>query len=352
MAAITAAFLLNAFISAASALGLIALNIEGTTAAGAFAYTLSFGAQGFLFAAVTLLAAQLFSTARASSGAAFAVMGVSFMLRAYGDIRNNILSYISPMGLGLKVEAFYTDNFVPVIVLFAEAVAISAVALAINLKRDVGSGVFPARKGREHASYFLKSPFGFALRLLRNSILSWSMVFIAVGAMFGSVISQLDSFLESNELMRQLLTIQSGAVSTAEAFLPMLCGMTAMIISIPVITAISRLYGEEKRGRMEQIYARAVPRTALFLSFAAIALAQAVKFTLCSVFGIYAAAQGTGLLQLSTLMKASFVYLQPSWRPQRASLSAHSRNLPPGVALPVYYLSYFISASVWTYRNG
>ncbi len=221
-------------------------------------------------------------------------MGVSFMLRAYGDVRNNVLSYISPMGLGLKTEAFYTNNFVPLLALFAEAAVISAAALAVNAKRDVGTGVFPARKGREHASYFLQSPFGFALRLLRNTIMSWSAVFLAVGAMFGSVIGQLDSFLESNELMRQLLTLQGGAVSAAEAFLPMLCGITAMIISVPVITAISRLYGEEKRGRMEQIYARAVPRTSVFLSFSAIALAQAALYTLCSVFGIYAQRRARG----------------------------------------------------------
>ncbi|MDR2043630.1 MAG: hypothetical protein LBQ15_04550 [Clostridium sp.] len=309
-ATLACAFALDAAISLFAALGILAVNIEGITAAGAFCYAFSIGTQGFLFAAVTLLTAQLFSTARGSMGAAFSVLGVSYVLRAAGDMAGNALSVISPMGLGLKVQAFYTDAFWPVAALFLEAVVITAAALILHAKRDVGAGVFAARKGRTGASRLLQSPFGFAWRLSRGSFLAWAIAFTVLGAMYGTVVGEIDSFAEGNDMIRQLLTAQGGgAGSLAEAYLPMLCGTMALLASVPVIGTVSRLRSEEKRGRIEQIFACAVPRASIFGSFVAIAAAEAILFSFLSAFGLYVTSQGTGCLSFGTIMGASFVYV-------------------------------------------
>ena len=309
LATIKSAFMLNAAISVFSALFIIAINIEGTNVAGAFSYALSIGAQGMVFASVTLIAAQLFSTARGSMGAAFAVFGLAYMLRASGDMAGNALSVISPLGLGLKVQAFYANDFIPVIILFIEAVVIAGIALLVNTKRDVGAGVFAARKGRANASRFLQSPFGFAWRLSRNNFIVWAIAFFVLGAMYGTVIGELDSFVEGNDMIKQMLESQGGASSLAEAFLPMLCGIMALLTSIPVIGTINRMRGEEKRGRMEQIIARAVPRAAVFSSFSIISIAESIVFTFLSAFGLYATSKGTGILPFETIMGAAFVYV-------------------------------------------
>jgi ABC-2 type transport system permease protein len=302
------AFGLNLLISVFTAIGILALDIAGTTVAGAFCYAFSIGAQGFLFAAITLLTAQLFSTAHGSTGASFGVMGLFYILRASGDMSGNALSYISPLGLGLKVEAFYTDAFWPILVLFAEAVIIAGIALAVNAKRDVGEGVIPAKKGRAHATRFLQSPLGLAWRLQRRSFLIWGVTFLLLGACYGSVIGELDAFLEGNDMIKQML-IAAGGNSLADAFLPMLSGIMAMLTSIPVIGTMNRLRVEEKRGRMEQIYARAVPRAAMFGCFALIAICETVIFTFLSTIGLYAVSESTGAFSLGTVLGAAFVEL-------------------------------------------
>ena len=303
-------FLLNVVVAVMiAAFTLIVPNLEGITISGAFMYGLSIGMQGFVFAMITLLSAQLFSTARGSMGAAFAMMGIAYILRAYGDMNGSILSDISPMGLGLKVEAFYADNFLPIAILFAEALGFAAIALWFNFHRDIGLGVFPARKGKGHASRFLQTPFGFAWRLSRNNFFAWAIGIFAIGATYGSVIGELDQFVEGNDMMKQMLEGSSGAATLIDAFVGLINGLVALIIAVPLIGAINRLRSEEKRGRLEPILATSVSRRKLFLNFILIAVAEAFALAFLSAFGLYAAASSSGLIDFDTLIKASFVYL-------------------------------------------
>ena len=302
------AFLLNLAIAIISALGLIATGIEGMSVAGAFSYALSIGAQGMVFAAITLLTAQLFSTTKGCLGVAFAILGLSYVLRASGDMSDNVLSIISPLGLGLRIQAFYKNDFLPVIILFIEATVITGIALYFHLHRDIGSGVFPAKKGKAHASLFLRSTFGFAWHLSKGAFVAWGIAIFVIGAMYGTVIGELGEFTKGNEVLQQILGAGSGQ-SIVEDALPMLCGVMALIATIPVITSITRIYGEEKRHRIEQIYATSVSRKAIFSSFVGIAVLESIIFTLLSAIGLYATAQNTNLLSFRTIMAASFIFV-------------------------------------------
>ena len=309
VAMILLSFILNLAVALLIALFTLAANIEGATVGGALVYGLSIGMQGFLFAMLTLLMAQLFSTAGASMGASFAFMGIFYMLRAYGDMNENVFSYISPMGLGLKVEAFYANHLFPITILFVQALIVAALALWVNACRDSGSGVFPARKGEAHASRFLQTPLGFAWRLLRGGFFAWAIGIFALGASYGSVIGEIDSFVESNDAIRQILEGHGGAATLADAYIAMLACMTALIVSIPVINCINRLRTEEQRGRLESIIATSVSRKTIFGSFIAIATFEAIALTFFGALGLYVAASSSGLIAFGTLMKAAFVYL-------------------------------------------
>ncbi len=309
-AALFSAFVLNIIISLLSALAIITINIDGTTIAGAFCYAFSIGLQGFLFAGITLLSAQLFSTARGSSAFSFGLMGLFYIMRASGDMLGNVFSYISPMGIGLKIEAFYTDAFWPCAVLFAEALAAAAAALYLNTRRDLGAGLFPAKKGRSYASRFLRTPLGLPWRLSKNTFIIWGISFFILGLCYGSVIGELGSFIESNSMIKQMLLAAGGSpASYVDAFLPMLCGIMAMLVSIPAVGTINRLQHEEKRGRMEQLFARQVSRTSMFFSSAAIAVFEIIVFLFLSMAGLYAASANTGLLSVNKILSACSVQI-------------------------------------------
>src|SRR5262249_61804950 len=63
----------------------LVLIVFGLPTAGAFAYGLTAGGCGLVFAALAAVTAQLSETARGARGAAIAVLGATFLLRGVGD---------------------------------------------------------------------------------------------------------------------------------------------------------------------------------------------------------------------------------------------------------------------------
>lgn len=275
---------------------------------GAFAFASSVGVQGIVFAAITLLAAQVFSTATASSAVSFALLAGFYIMRAVGDVAGNVLSYISPLGLGLKVEAFFTDSFLPCLVLLIEAAAIMCAALAINTVRDIGMGIIPAGKGRGKAGAFLGTPMGYALNVSLKMFWMWLIGVVVIGAAYGSIIGDIDKFVNDNAIFKMLLSSYSG-VSMADAFIPLICKVTALIATIPVVATALRLRSEEKRGRLEQIVAKAVPKGSLYWSFIAITLVECVVFMMVAALGFYAAAASTGKVSAGIVFTSFFSYI-------------------------------------------
>jgi len=305
-------FTLNCLVALVISLCSWITQIEGMTLCGALTYGFSIAMQGFVFAMLTLLSAQLFSTARGSMGFAFAILGLSYILRAYGDMTGNVLSWISPLGLGLQVEAFYSNHFLPVLYLFIEGIILAGIAVFINRNRDMGTGIIPARKGKAHASKWLQTPLGFAWRLSKNNFMAWSIALFVVSAMYGSVVEQLDSFVKGNDMIQKMLQ-SSVAATMTDAFLAMIACITAILTAIPLLNGINRVHNEEKRGRLSQLMALSVSRRKLFSSFIFIAFIEAMVFPLISVLGFYGAGYSAGSLDFGKAMQAFYVYVPSLW---------------------------------------
>lgn len=312
--AMMGAFVLNIIIALLTAVSIIAVNVEGTTTAGAFAYALSISVVGFLFAAVTLLMAQLFSTSRGSMGGAFLLLGIFYILRASGDVSENILSYISPIGLGLRTFAFYENNFKYIAIIFVESLVISGLACLICSKRDLGQGVFAARKGKANASRFLKSPFGLAWRLTRNGVLVWCLVIFVCGAAYGSFLGDIESFVLKNDMYRQLVEAGYGvAASMTENFIALIYCIIALLSAVPIINLANKIHSEEKHGRLEPVLARPVGRVKMFGCYIVIAAVESAAVLFCGALGLYMASTNTGLVSFESLVKAAMVYLPALW---------------------------------------
>ncbi|MCL2529411.1 MAG: ABC transporter permease [Coriobacteriia bacterium] len=305
--------LLNVLIASLTMAGLLAINIGGTSIHGAFAYSFAIGAIGFSFAGITLLLAQLVSSSRGVLGAAFALFGLFYIIRAWGDMQGNDASYLSPIGLGLKVSAFYDNNLWLLAVLFGIAILITIVAGVVYVKRDLGAGVIPAKPGRKHASPLLKSPFGLAWRLTRGAVAAWAIAAVVAGAVYGSIVGELQSFLSNNAMMQQMVQGSDGGNSLVNDYITMLFSIMALLAAVPVINAAMKIHSEEKHGRIEQVYATATSRIGLYAGFIVIALLQSVLFMVLSTLGMYASGYSTGLLVLTDLFKASLVYLPALW---------------------------------------
>ncbi len=104
---------------------------EGLPTAGSLAFGLSFTLLGFVFAGVALVAAQVSENTRVVYGAAGAVLGASFVLRAVGDIGDGTLSWLSPIGWAQKARPFAGERWWPFLFLVVAAVVLVAVAAAL-----------------------------------------------------------------------------------------------------------------------------------------------------------------------------------------------------------------------------
>ena len=311
---IAAAFAVNLLIAVLTAASLIALDPKGMTVSGAICYSLAICAVGCFFAAVTLLTAQLFSSARSASAAALAVLGFCYLLRAAGDMAGSVLSFLSPLGLALQTFAFYEDNTWPVLLIFAESLVVAAIAFILCSRRDLGEGVLPARQGRARATRLLLSPFGLAWRLSRSTALAWCVVMFMTGALYGSVLDGIEDFVYSNELYVQIVMGGTDVSATlAESYTTLLLAVMSLLAVIPVINIANKPHSEERHGRIEPVLARSVSRLGLYGCYLLIAFCMSTATMLCAALGMYAAAMSTGLVELGVIICAALCYLPALW---------------------------------------
>jgi ABC-2 type transport system permease protein len=292
-------------------LGLYSLRIESMDLEGSILYGAALGATGILFTAITALFAQLSESSRGTIGFSFTVLGIAYLVRAIGDVGNETLSWFSPLGWVLGTETYVTNYWWPILLTIGVALAIILLTFYLNAIRDIEAGFFPSKPGRKHASRFLQSPFGLALRLQRTGLISWAVGVFILGVSYGSILGDLESFSAEIEL---ILTPVEG-VSLVEQFLPMLMSIIAMICTIPALMALFKLKGEEKKNRTEHLLVRAVSRRRLLASYFIISIV--VSFVMLSLAAIGLGVAGNSVMDekivFSTFYNAAMVHLPAMW---------------------------------------
>ena len=76
-----------------------------------------------------------------------ALLGLSFVVRAVGDVGDGTVSWLSPMGWAQSVRPFAGERWWPLLLLAAGTVALVGVAYALLARRDLGGGLVAARPG-------------------------------------------------------------------------------------------------------------------------------------------------------------------------------------------------------------
>lgn len=269
-----------------TALGLGALGLEGIDWPGSFLYGAVLSATGIFFAAITLLFAQLTETSRAALGMSFGFLGLAFLLRALGDISSEPLALLSPLGLVLRAQVFVENYWWPIWLTLAAAALLTGAAFKLNTSRDLGAGLIAAKAGRSKASRLLQSPLGLVLRLEKTTIIAWAVGLFLLGISYGSVFGDVEEFVKTSDLYQQILPSIEG-YTAVDQFTVMLLALMAMMAAIPALLVMNKLQAEERAGRTEQLFARAVSRSSLLASFLVPALVVGLVMQLLSVTGLW-----------------------------------------------------------------
>ena len=233
---------------------------------GAFLYGAILGATGLIFAGITALFAQASETSRGAACFPLRILIAAYLVRAIGDVSSETLSLISPLGWTVRTEVFVENKWWPVYLTLVIAFVIGLVAYYLNTIRDLESGFIPERKGSIHASAFLQTTIGLAFRLQRTNIISWAIGLFLLGASFGAILGDLESFYADLEIIQEFLS-DNPEQSMTEQFIVLLMAIMALIGTIPVVMTVLKLKGEENKNLTENYFSRAVSRTRLLGSY-------------------------------------------------------------------------------------
>ncbi|MCW2503704.1 MAG: hypothetical protein JWO79_1988 [Actinomycetia bacterium] len=259
----------NAAVVVLDALGLA---VSGLSPTGSLALALATGGAGLLFAAIAGVAAQLTESARAATGLAVTVLGLSYLLRAAGDAGASWLGWLSPLGWALRLRPFAGERWWVLGMTAAAALVCGAVAYALAGRRDLGAGLLPQRPGPAEAAPYLRGTFSLAWRLQRALLAGWIAGMALWGGTLGSAAGGIGDAIVTNHSITDMLTRLGGRKGLADAFLAAVIGITGILVAAYAVQATLRLRGEESAGRLEPILATPAGRIRWALGHLAFAL--------------------------------------------------------------------------------
>lgn len=315
-ASLTAALLLAFGASIVTGLigtaGLLTLDIP---AAGSIAFGAALACSGLVFGAVAALTAQLSPSARFARGAAFSVLAAAFTVRAVGDAGSGTLSWFSPLGWSLLVKPYAGDHFWILLLPLATTVAVTAVAYALLVRRDMGAGMFAERPGPPTAGAALRGAVSLAWRLDRGALVLWTVGLCLYGLLIGSVVNGIADEI-GTQAASEIVTRLGGSEVLEQAFIAVAFSMLGMIAAAFAISLTLRLHAEETSLRAETVLAGSVSRMRFLASHLAIALAGSAAAMMIAgvVTGVtYGVSAGDIGSHLPTVLGTAAVQLPVVW---------------------------------------
>jgi ABC-2 type transport system permease protein len=256
-AAFLVAVIANLAIALLTAAGLV---LVGLPAAGSLALGFAIASAGLVFAAVALVTAQVAAFGRAASGAAGALLGLAFLLRALGDSGPSWLSWFSPIGWAQQVRAFAGERWwvfaLPVLL----SLTLVAVAAALLPLRDVGAGLRAQRPGPPTANPRLAGPVALAWRLQRGTLLGWTAGYVLVGAAVGAVASDVTDLLGNGQGATDLIDKLGGGGDAVRTYLSLIVGLLGLVAAAYAVQAVLRARSEETAQRADPVLAAGTDR--------------------------------------------------------------------------------------------
>lgn len=274
--------IINLFVTVSNALSLMAIGLEGV---GSFSYGLALGTTGVFFASITALFAQFTSTSQATTGLSLFVLIGSYMLRAIGDMEAEILSKFSPFGLLLMSEVYVNNYLSPFFILLGIAVLLLVIVFFLQANREIGEGLIQVRS-RKVRQKSLSNTFQFVLRLQLSLIIAWAIGLYVLGASYGSMLGDMETFLEGLSMIEKMLP-DDGDGTLTEQFLGMLMSVMALIGVVPSIIIVQRLYAEEDKNQMEILLTTGTSRIKVMSHYLLVAFITSIVMLVMTVIGLY-----------------------------------------------------------------
>ena len=310
---LAAALTVAAMNLAVGALTAAVLIAQGLPAAGSVTFGVSLILVGLFFGGVALLVAQVTESTRVVYGAAGAVLGTAYLLRAIGDIGDGTVSWLSPIGVAQKARPFADERWWPLLLLVAVTVLLVVAATALAVRRDLGAGLVAARPGPPSAAPWLGHPLGLAFRLQRGSLLGWGAGVLVIGIAYGWIGPTIDTFIGQNKAIADMFS--AGGGSLTDSYFAASFRLMALIATGFAIGSAMRVRNEETSMRADLVLATPVSRWRFAASHLALACAGSVALLAVAglATGLTYGLAGGGMHDVPRLFVAALVYAPAMW---------------------------------------
>lgn len=268
---------------------------------GSMLFGFSIALAGILGAVFGLLFAQIMPTASGAIGTSLGFIGLLYLLRAATDINNADLSKLNPLGWTYLTYPFTQNNWFYLAIGFIFSLFVLWFSFFLEGKRDYNAGFLPEKEGRKNARKSLLSVPGWYVRINFTVVMSWLIGFAVIGAAYGSVYQDMQTFMEGNELIKQMFVHSGG--SLAESFTGTIMMVMIALVAILPIAVVNKLFNEESHGRMSQIFATKVSRFKLYATALFVAI-------ISGVLGVFISSYSLGATAVSVMKKADSMPLQ------------------------------------------
>ncbi len=275
---------------------MVGFGAETISGGGSLLFGASIGMAGILGAVLALVTAQIMPTSSGATGSSLGLIGLLYIVRAGTDVSNISFSMFNPMGWTYLTYPFTENNWGPMVLAIVFSIIAVIVAFALEGGRDMGAGYLPEREGRGAAKKSLLSVPGLLFRINRGVMISWLIAFAILGVAYGSIYGDMQAFLESNEMMSKMFTL--AGVSIEESFTGTIMMVMIGLVSILPIAIVNKLFAEESRLHLSQLYSTKVTRAQLYFTSVILAVVAGVA-------GIMLASAGLGGTAVSAMGEGS-----------------------------------------------
>ena len=257
--------------------GFLGLALANLSPGGSAYMALAVVSVAAVFAGVGALAGQLAASRRLAIELSSAALLISFLARVVADTTTSFewLRWMTPLGWAEELRPFTgTRPWVLLLPLLA-TVALLVVAGAIALRRDVGTGLLPARDSAPPNRRLLGSPLAQTLRGERGNFAIWFLSAGFFALVVGAISTSIAGAGISGALQRQVKQAAGVSIVTPVGYMSLTFIFFAIVLSLFSCAQVGAARGAEMDQQLETLFALPVSRTRWLAGRLALAAAGA-----------------------------------------------------------------------------
>jgi ABC-2 type transport system permease protein len=305
-----------------------------------------------VFAGVGALASQLAPSRRVAIELSSAALLISFLLRVVADTTTGFewLRWISPLGWAEELRPFTGPRPAVLLLPFAAGALLLALAGAIALRRDIGTGLLPARESAPPNPRLLSSPTAQTLRGERGSLIAWLLGGGFFAFIVGVISTSISSAGLSSSVQRQLRQATGVSILTPAGYIGFTFLFFVLVLSLFACAQLAAARNAELDQQLETLFALPVGRRRWLAGRLALAVGGAAAIALlagvCAWAGAATQNAGVPLAEMleagANCLPAALLFL---------GLGALAYALVPRASSAIAY-GLVIAAFVWQLFGG